>query len=102
MLGAKVPGHRQIQLTQTLILGLLKKHSFTRNLDCELIELVTRPLAGAQEENLGNSKEKDEQLGDEETPENCHGISPIDLDSGSLKFRYDTGAPVGDCESCFV
>ena len=105
MLGAKVPGQRQIHRTQTLILGLSKTHFFTPILDCEKwewIEIVTIPLAGAQEENLGNYKEKDELLGDEETPENCHGISPIDLDSGSLKFRYDTGAPVGDCESCFV
>ena len=34
-LGAEVPGHRQQQLTQTLILGLLKTHLFTPILDCE-------------------------------------------------------------------
>ena len=33
-------------------------------------------------------------------PDVCRGISPIDMESGesSGKFRYDTGAPVGDCE----
>ena len=37
----------------------------------------------------------------DDLPENCKGISPIDLESGSVKFRYDTGAPVGDCEYIF-
>ena len=35
MLGAKVPGHRQGQLLQTLIVHLLKTHFFTPILDCE-------------------------------------------------------------------
>ena len=34
-LGAEVPGHRQKQLTQTLIVCLLKTHLFTPILDCE-------------------------------------------------------------------
>ena len=34
-LGAEVPGHRQEQLTQTLIVRLLKTHFFTPFLDCE-------------------------------------------------------------------
>ena len=34
-LGAEVPGHRQQQLTQTLILRLLKTHLFTSILDFE-------------------------------------------------------------------
>ena len=34
-LGAEVPGHRQQQLTQTLIVRLLKTHFFTLILDCE-------------------------------------------------------------------
>ena len=34
-LGAEVPGHRQQQLTQTLIVRLLKMHFFTLILDCE-------------------------------------------------------------------
>ena len=34
-LGAEVPGHRQQQLTQTLIVRLLKTHFFTPILDCE-------------------------------------------------------------------
>ena len=34
-LGAEVPGHRQKQLTQTLIVRLLKTHLFTLILDCE-------------------------------------------------------------------
>ena len=34
-LGAEVPGHRQKQLTQTLIVRLLKTHFFTQILDCE-------------------------------------------------------------------
>ena len=34
-LGAEVPGHRQQQLTQTLIVRLLKTHLFTPILDCE-------------------------------------------------------------------
>ena len=34
-LGAEVPGHRQQQLTQTLIVRLLKKHFLTPILDCE-------------------------------------------------------------------
>ena len=46
-LGAEVPGHRQQQLRQTLIVRLLKTHFFTLILDFESqqnrIELVTRP-----------------------------------------------------------
>ena len=34
-IGAVVPGHRQQQLTQTLIVRLLKTHFFTLILDCE-------------------------------------------------------------------
>merc|ERR1711923_662825 len=34
-LGAEVPGHRQQQLTQTLIVRLLKTHLFPPILDCE-------------------------------------------------------------------
>ena len=34
-LGAKVPGHRRQQLTQTLIVRLLKTHFFISILDCE-------------------------------------------------------------------
>ena len=34
-LGAQVPGHCQKQLTQTLIVRLLKTHIFTPILDCE-------------------------------------------------------------------
>ena len=34
-LGAEVPGHRQQQLTQTLIVRLLKTHFFTSILDFE-------------------------------------------------------------------
>ena len=34
-LGAKVPGHRQQQLMQTLMVRLLKTHFFTPILDCE-------------------------------------------------------------------
>ena len=34
-LGAEVKGHRQQQLTQTLIVGLLKMHLFTPILDFE-------------------------------------------------------------------
>ena len=34
-LGTEVPGHRQQQLTQTLIVRLLKTHFFTPILDCE-------------------------------------------------------------------
>ena len=34
-LGTEVPGHRQQQLTQTLIVRLLKTHFFTSFLDCE-------------------------------------------------------------------
>ena len=34
-LGAEVLGHRQEQLTQTLIVRLLKTHFFTPILDCE-------------------------------------------------------------------
>ena len=34
-LGAEVPGHRQQQLTQTLIVGLLKTHFLTTILDCK-------------------------------------------------------------------
>ena len=35
MLGAEVPGHCQQQLTQTLIVRLLKTHFFTPIFDCE-------------------------------------------------------------------
>ena len=35
VLGAEVPGHRQQQLTQTLIVRLLKTHFFTPVLECE-------------------------------------------------------------------
>ena len=35
VLRAEVPGNRQKQLTQTLIVRLLKTHSFTPILDCE-------------------------------------------------------------------
>ena len=35
VLGAEVPGHRQQQLTQTLIVRLLKTHFFTPILDLE-------------------------------------------------------------------
>ena len=46
-LGAQVPGHRQQQLTQTLIVRLMKTHFFTPILDCEKSTeynvLVTRP-----------------------------------------------------------
>ena len=35
LLGAEVPGHSQQQLTQTLIVRLLKTHFFTLILDCE-------------------------------------------------------------------
>ena len=39
-LGAEVPGHCQQQLTQTLIVRLLKTHFFTQILDCvKLTEL---------------------------------------------------------------
>ena len=34
-LSAEVPGHRQQQLTQTLIVRLLKTHFFTLILDCK-------------------------------------------------------------------
>ena len=34
-LGAEVPGHRQEQLTQTLIVRLLKMHFSTPILDCQ-------------------------------------------------------------------
>ena len=34
-LGTEVPGHRQEQLTKTLIVRLLKTHFFTPILDCE-------------------------------------------------------------------
>ena len=34
-LGMEFPGHRQEHLTQTLIVCLLKTHSFTMILDCE-------------------------------------------------------------------
>ena len=34
-LGAEFPGHRQQQLTQTLIVHLLKTHFFSPILDCE-------------------------------------------------------------------
>ena len=34
-LGAEVPGHRQKQLAQTLIVRLLKTHFFTPIVDCE-------------------------------------------------------------------
>ena len=34
-LGAEVPGHRQQQLTHTLIVRLLKTHLFAPILDCE-------------------------------------------------------------------
>ena len=46
-LGAEVPGHRQQQLTHTLIMVLLKTHFFTPILDEKsqqnIIELVIRP-----------------------------------------------------------
>ena len=46
-LGAEVPGHRQQQLTQTLIVRLVKTHFLPAILDLESqqkrIELVTRP-----------------------------------------------------------
>ena len=35
VLGAGVPGHRQQQLMQTLIVRLLKTHFYTPILDCE-------------------------------------------------------------------
>ena len=45
--GAEVPGHRQKQLMQTLIVRLLKTHFFTPVLKMksqyDRIELVTRP-----------------------------------------------------------
>ena len=46
-LGAEVPGHRQQQLMQTLIVRLLKTHFLHRSLILKsqqnIIELVTRP-----------------------------------------------------------
>ena len=45
-LGAEVPGHRQEQLTQTLIVCLFKTHFFTPILDCKKsteFNCVTRP-----------------------------------------------------------
>ena len=46
-LGADVPGHRQHQLTQTLIVRLFKTHFFTPSLEFvkskqNIIQLVTR------------------------------------------------------------
>ena len=50
MLGSKVPGHRQQQLTQTLMVRLFKTHFLYQSLIVKSqqnrIELVTRPASG--------------------------------------------------------